>query len=91
MRGDLDSCPIGDVLGEAQHLNNAGVKGLLVISQDTSVYGVDVNIKRIFWAGMPVKPICWYYVNSLVIKVFGLLCITYSAVIAPTSIDSHLF
>jgi ribosomal protein S12 methylthiotransferase len=55
MRGDLDSRPIGDVLGEAQRLKNAGVKELLVISQDTSAYGVDVKNKTDFWDGMPVK------------------------------------
>ncbi|MCL1144058.1 30S ribosomal protein S12 methylthiotransferase RimO [Shewanella gaetbuli] len=55
MRGDLDSRPIGDVLGEAQRLANAGVKELLVISQDTSAYGVDVKHKTAFWDGMPVK------------------------------------
>ncbi|GAA0790792.1 MULTISPECIES: 30S ribosomal protein S12 methylthiotransferase RimO [Pseudomonadati] len=55
MRGDLDSRPIGDVLGEAQRLVKAGVKELLVISQDTSAYGVDVKHKTAFWDGMPVK------------------------------------
>ena len=55
MRGDLDSRPIGDVLGEAQRLKNAGVKELLVISQDTSAYGIDVKQKTDFWDGMPVK------------------------------------
>jgi ribosomal protein S12 methylthiotransferase len=55
MRGDLDSRPVGDVLGEASRLVNAGVKELLVISQDTSAYGVDVKHKTDFWDGMPVK------------------------------------
>jgi len=55
MRGDLDSRPVGDVLGEAKRLVNAGVKELLVISQDTSAYGVDVKNKTDFWDGMPVK------------------------------------
>ena len=55
MRGDLDSRPVGDVLGEAKRLVNAGVKELLVISQDTSAYGVDVKHKTGFWDGMPVK------------------------------------
>jgi len=55
MRGDLDSRPVGDVLGEAQRLANAGVKELLVISQDTSAYGVDVKHKLDFYEGMPVK------------------------------------
>jgi len=55
MRGDLDSRPVGEVLGEAQRLVNAGVKELLVISQDTSAYGVDVKHKLDFYDGMPVK------------------------------------
>jgi len=55
MRGDLDSRPVGEVLGEAKRLANAGVKELLVISQDTSAYGVDVKHKTDFWDGMPVK------------------------------------
>ncbi|MDT7524560.1 MULTISPECIES: 30S ribosomal protein S12 methylthiotransferase RimO [Idiomarinaceae] len=55
MRGDLVSRPIGDVLSEAQRLANAGVKELLVISQDTSAYGVDVKHKTGFWDGQPVK------------------------------------
>ena len=55
MRGDLVSRPIGDVLGEAQRLFEAGVKELLVISQDTSAYGVDVKYRTGFWDGRPVK------------------------------------
>ncbi len=55
MRGDLDSRPVGDVLSEAKRLVNAGVKELLVISQDTSAYGVDIKYKTGFWEGMPVK------------------------------------
>ena len=55
MRGDLVSRPVGDVLGEAQRLVKAGVKEVLVISQDTSAYGVDVKHKTDFWDGMPVK------------------------------------
>lgn len=55
MRGDLDSRPIGDILGEAKRLSNAGVKELLVISQDTSAYGTDVKHKLDFYEGMPVK------------------------------------
>ncbi|REL26338.1 30S ribosomal protein S12 methylthiotransferase RimO [Thalassotalea euphylliae] len=55
MRGDLDSRPIGDVIGEAKRLANAGVKEVLVISQDTSAYGVDVKHKMDFYEGMPVK------------------------------------
>ncbi len=55
MRGDLDSRAIGDVLSEAKRLVNAGVKELLVISQDTSAYGVDLKYRTGFWDGMPVK------------------------------------
>lgn len=55
MRGDLVSRPIGDVLGEAQRLFDAGVKELLVISQDTSAYGVDVKYRTGFFDGKPVK------------------------------------
>jgi ribosomal protein S12 methylthiotransferase len=55
MRGDLVSRPIGDVLDEAQRLVNAGVKEILVISQDTSAYGVDVKFKTGFWQGRPVR------------------------------------
>jgi len=55
MRGDLDSRPVGDVLSEAKRLVNAGVKELLVISQDTSAYGVDIKYRTGFWDGMPVK------------------------------------
>ncbi|MDP3821448.1 MAG: 30S ribosomal protein S12 methylthiotransferase RimO [Burkholderiales bacterium] len=55
MRGDLVSRPVGDVLGEAQRLFEAGVKELLVISQDTSAYGVDVKFRTGFWDGRPVK------------------------------------
>ncbi len=55
MRGDLVSRPIGDVLAEAGRLLQAGVKELLVISQDTSAYGVDVKYRTGFWEGRPVK------------------------------------
>lgn len=55
MRGDLVSRPIGEVLSEAERLKAAGVKELLVISQDTSAYGVDVKHKMDFWNGQPVK------------------------------------
>ena len=55
MRGDLISRPVGDVLDEAQRLARAGVKELLVISQDTSAYGVDVKYRSGFWNGRPVK------------------------------------
>lgn len=55
MRGDLVSRPVGDVLSEAQRLFESGVKELLLISQDTSAYGVDVKYRTGFWNGQPVK------------------------------------
>ena len=55
MRGVLVSRPIGEVMGEAERLVRAGVKELLVISQDTSAYGVDVKYRTGFWNGRPVK------------------------------------
>ena len=55
MRGDLVSRPIGDVLGETRRLLDAGVKEILVVSQDTSAYGVDVKYRTGFWDGKPVK------------------------------------
>lgn len=55
MRGDLVSRPIGEILDEAKRLQAAGVKELLVISQDTSAYGVDVKHRMGFWNGMPLK------------------------------------
>jgi ribosomal protein S12 methylthiotransferase len=55
MRGDLVSRPIGEVMLEAENLVKAGVKELLVISQDTSAYGVDTRYRTGFWGGKPVK------------------------------------
>lgn len=55
MRGNLVSRPIGDVMQEAQSLADAGVKELLVISQDTSAYGVDLKYRSGFWRGNFVK------------------------------------
>ena len=55
MRGDLVSRPIHQVMQEAEHLVNAGVKELLIISQDTSAYGVDVKYRMGFWQGRPIK------------------------------------
>ena len=55
MRGDLVSRPIGEVLSEAKRLVDAGVKEILVISQDTSAYGVDVKHRTGFHNGEPVK------------------------------------
>ncbi|WP_423817578.1 30S ribosomal protein S12 methylthiotransferase RimO [Saezia sanguinis] len=55
LRGTLVSRPIGDVLTEAKKLFDAGVKELLVVSQDTSAYGVDIKYRTGFWEGRPVK------------------------------------
>jgi len=55
LRGDLVSRPVGDVLSEARRLFESGVKELLVVSQDTSAYGVDVKYRTGFWDGRPVK------------------------------------
>ncbi len=55
LRGDLVSRPVGEVLQEAENLVAAGVRELLVISQDTSAYGVDVKYRTGFWRGRPVK------------------------------------
>ena len=55
MRGDLASRPVGNVLGEARRLFEAGVRELLVVSQDTSAYGVDVKYRTGFWDGRPVR------------------------------------
>ena len=55
LRGDLVSRPVGEVLQEAERLVSAGVKELLVVSQDTSAYGVDRRYRTDFWNGRPVK------------------------------------
>lgn len=55
MRGDLVSRPIGEVMQEAEALVRSGVKELLVISQDTSAYGVDIKYRTGFWNGRPLK------------------------------------
>jgi ribosomal protein S12 methylthiotransferase len=55
MRGDLVSRPIAEVMLEAENLFKAGVKELLVISQDTSAYGVDIKFRTGFWNGRPVR------------------------------------
>jgi ribosomal protein S12 methylthiotransferase len=55
MRGDLVSRPIGEVLQEAENLVRSGVRELLVISQDTSAYGVDIKYRTGFWRGRPLR------------------------------------
>jgi len=65
MRGDLVSRPVGDVLNEARALFEGGVKELLVVSQDTSAYGVDVKYRTGFWDGRPVKTRMFDLVQAL--------------------------
>jgi ribosomal protein S12 methylthiotransferase len=65
MRGDLVSRPIGEVLLEAKRLFESGVKELLVVSQDTSAYGVDIQYRTGFWDGKPVKTKMYDLVNAL--------------------------
>lgn len=65
MRGDLVSRPIGEVLLEAKKLFESGVKELLVVSQDTSAYGVDIGYRTGFWDGKPVKTRMFDLVNAL--------------------------
>ena len=65
MRGDLVSRPIGDVLSEAKALFEGGVKELLVVSQDTSAYGVDVKYRTGFWDGKPIKTRTFELVQAL--------------------------
>ena len=65
MRGDLVSRPIGDIMQEAHNLVSAGVKELLVISQDTSAYGVDVKYRTGFWHGRPLKSRLYDLANAL--------------------------
>ena len=55
LRGDLATRPIGEVMQEAENLVNAGVKELLVVSQDTSAYGIDTKYQTGFWNGRPIK------------------------------------
>jgi len=55
LRGDLVSRPAGEVMGEAERLADAGVRELLVVSQDTSAYGVDLKYRPDFWGGRPLK------------------------------------
>ena len=80
LRGDLVSRPIGDVLQEAENLVNAGVKELLVISQDTSAYGIDVKYRTGFWQGRPIKPIRSNWRKRWVIWACGCACITFTRI-----------
>jgi ribosomal protein S12 methylthiotransferase len=65
MRGDLRSRPVGDVLNEALALLETGVKELLIISQDTSAYGVDIRYQTGFFQGRPIKSRLYELVEAL--------------------------
>ena len=65
LRGDLVSRPIGEVMNEAERLVDAGVRELLVISQDTSAYGVDLKYRTGFWQGRPLKTKMFDLCNAL--------------------------
>ncbi len=65
MRGRLDSRPIGQVMAEAERLVAAGVKELLVISQDTSAYGTDLKHRMDFWNGQPLKTDLYHLADAL--------------------------
>ena len=70
MRGKLVSRPPEDILSEAQNLVDSGVTELIIISQDTSAYGVDFNVKQSFWDGKPVKRDLYHLAKEL--KKFGI-------------------
>jgi ribosomal protein S12 methylthiotransferase len=55
LRGDLVSRSVGDIMQEAENLAKSGVKELLVVSQDTSAYGIDIKYRSGFWQGRPIK------------------------------------
>ena len=65
MRGNLVSRPINQVMQEAENLVNAGVQELLIISQDTSAYGVDIKFRTGFWQGSPIKTNMFSLVRAL--------------------------
>jgi ribosomal protein S12 methylthiotransferase len=65
MRGKLISRPIGDIMQEAENLVNSGVSELIIISQDTSAYGVDVKYRPGFWNGRPIKTDLYNLAKSL--------------------------
>jgi ribosomal protein S12 methylthiotransferase len=85
MRGKLVSRPVGDVLDEAQRLVKAGVKELLVISQDTSAYGVDVKYRTGFWNGAPVKTRMTELCEALSTWASGCACTTFTRTRTLTS------
>ena len=65
MRGKLVSRPIGDIMQEAENLVKSGVSELIIISQDTSAYGVDVKYRPGFWNGRPIKTDLYNLAKSL--------------------------
>ena len=76
MRGDLVSRPIGEVLAEAKRLKEAGVKEILVISQDTSAYGVDVKHRTGFTTACRSRPAWWPCAKSWPSSACGCACTT---------------
>lgn len=66
MRGKLVSRPIGDIMQEAENLVKSGVSELIIISQDTSAYGVDVKYRPGFWNGRPIKTDLFNLAKALV-------------------------
>ena len=78
MRGDLVSRPVGDVLDEAERLVKAGVRELLVISQDTSAYGVDTKYRTGFGRAARLKPACWSCAMRSPSWACGPACIMYT-------------
>ena len=77
MRGDLVSRPIHQVMQEAENLVNAGVKELLIVSQDTSAYGVDVKYRTGFWQGRPTKTRMTELAQALDHWGYGCVCIMF--------------
>jgi ribosomal protein S12 methylthiotransferase len=65
MRGKLVSRPIGEIMQEAENLVKSGVSELIIISQDTSAYGVDIKYRPGFWNGRPIKTDLYNLAKSL--------------------------
>ena len=65
MRGKLVSRPIGEIMQEAENLVRSGVSELIIISQDTSAYGVDMKYRPGFWNGRPIKSDLYHLAKNL--------------------------
>ena len=65
MRGKLVSRPIGEIMQEAENLVRSGVSELIIISQDTSAYGVDMKYRSGFWNGRPIKSDLYHLAKNL--------------------------